>query len=158
DAVIVVDKKDAAAGKVRLNYLVDSASWLPQYKFRAGKAKEPVQVEYLAAVIQQTGEDWPNVNIILSTAQPMLNASPPDLKTLEVAVVPKVGLPGAMPGQPAPQAGGMGGFGLGMTQSADLGNKAQELRSEAQRNYTANSMIAGGQNINEAAALEQARD
>src|SRR5262249_12972079 len=27
DAVIVVDKTDAAAGKVRLNYLVSSASW-----------------------------------------------------------------------------------------------------------------------------------
>ena len=40
DAVIVVDKANAAAGKVRLNYLVDAASWRPQYKFRAGKDGE----------------------------------------------------------------------------------------------------------------------
>jgi hypothetical protein len=39
DAVIVVEKKDAAPGKVRLNYLVNSASWRPQYKFRAGNGK-----------------------------------------------------------------------------------------------------------------------
>src|ERR1019366_1852997 len=47
DAVIVVERGNGAAGKVRLNYLVDSASWRPQYKLRAGKAvKDPVQVEY----------------------------------------------------------------------------------------------------------------
>lgn len=161
DAVIVVDKKEAAAGKVRLNYLVDAASWHPQYKFRAGKAQEPVQVEYLAAIIQQTGEDWSNVNLILSTAQPMLNASPPDLKTLEVAVVPRA-MTIAAPGQPAPPAAGMqgaGGFGaLGATKPADLGKKAQELRTEANRMYNTNFFASGGQNINEAAALEQARD
>jgi hypothetical protein len=89
DAVIVVDKSNAAVGKVRLNYLVDRAAWRPQYKFRAGKTlKDPVQVEYLAAIVQQTGEDWQGVNLVLSTAQPMLNASPPDLKMLAVKVVP----------------------------------------------------------------------
>ena len=62
DAVLVVDKKNAAAGKVRLHYLVDAASWRPQYKLRAGKEKEPIQLEYLAAVVQQTGEDWNNVS------------------------------------------------------------------------------------------------
>ena len=49
---------------MRLNYLVDAAAWRPQYKLRAGKdAKDPVQVEYLAAIIQQTGEDWQGVDI-----------------------------------------------------------------------------------------------
>ena len=37
DAVVVVDKVQAGAGKVRLNYLVGAAAWRPQYKFRAGK-------------------------------------------------------------------------------------------------------------------------
>ena len=64
DAVIVVDKANNAAGKVRLNYLVEAAAWRPQYKIRAGKlAKDPVQVEYLAAIIQQTGEDWQGADV-----------------------------------------------------------------------------------------------
>jgi hypothetical protein len=89
DAVIVVEKAEGGAGKVRLNYLVDAAGWRPQYKLRAGKgAKDPVQVERLAAIVQQSGEDWQGVSLFLSTAQPMLNASPPELKTLSVAVVP----------------------------------------------------------------------
>src|SRR3712207_8132439 len=40
DAVIVVDKAHPAGGTVRLNYLVGSVSWRPQYKLRAGKDKE----------------------------------------------------------------------------------------------------------------------
>ena len=42
DAVIVVDKANAAAGRVRLNYLVGNVHWRPQYKLRAGKDKDPV--------------------------------------------------------------------------------------------------------------------
>jgi hypothetical protein len=96
DAVIVVDKANGAAGTVRLNYLVDAAAWRPQYKLRAGKdVKDNVSLEYLAAITQQTGEDWQNVNLVLSTAQPMLNAAPPDLQTLAVAVVPRGSKPPA---------------------------------------------------------------
>lgn len=103
DAVITVNKANNAGGKIRLNYLVSNASWTPQYKFRAGKDKDPVLVEYLAAIRQQSGEEWGNVNITLSTAQPMLNAAPPELKSLAMNVVPLV------PGQPL----GKGGFGGG---------------------------------------------
>src|SRR5262249_36263015 len=78
DAVLVVEKANPAAGKVRLHYLVDEASWRPQYKLRAGKtAKDQVQLEYLAAVSQHTGEDWAGVELVLSTAQASLNAVPP---------------------------------------------------------------------------------
>jgi hypothetical protein len=149
DAVIVVDKTNAAAGKVKLNYLVDAAAWRPQYKLRAGNTmKDAVQVEYLAAIIQQTGEDWQGVEMRLSTAQPMLNATPPELKMLAVAVVPKttlaatapagVGGPGGGPGQPTPPAGAgamgrsgtqlglrfgaMGGMGGGMRPGEGPGN------------------------------------
>ena len=70
DAVIVVEKADPAVGKIRLNYLVDKAAWHPQYKLRADKAvKDQVTLEYLAGVVQNTGEDW-RTRIVLST-QPM---------------------------------------------------------------------------------------
>lgn len=160
DAVIVVDKKDAATGKVRLNYLVDSASWRPQYKFRAGKAKEQVQLEYLAAVIQQTGEEWRNVKIVLSTAQPMLNAAPPELKMLEVAVVPRAMMspPGSGPGMARGQAGAQPPMQAKAMQVDELNRRAQQLRGEAQKNYASNNFDFGGRNVNEAAALEQAQE
>jgi uncharacterized protein (TIGR02231 family) len=145
DAVIVVDKKNAAAGKVRLNYLVDTASWRPQYKFRAGKdEKEPVQVEYLAAVAQQSGEDWRDVNLILSTAQPMLNAAPPDLRMLEVALMPKgAGNPMEVPNP---------------NQLQDNLKQAQGFRGQAQKEYAGNKDASGGDLINKASALEQTNE
>src|SRR5262249_858010 len=90
DPAPLVEKNNAEAGKVRLHYLVDTVSWRPQYKFRAGKtAQEAVQVEYLAAVTQHTGEDWSSVKLTLSTAEPTLNSAPPELQMLEVTVAPK---------------------------------------------------------------------
>ncbi|HZT82190.1 MAG TPA: DUF4139 domain-containing protein [Gemmataceae bacterium] len=157
DAVIVVDKKDGAAGKVRLNYLVGTASWRPQYKLRAGKDKEPVQLEYLAAVSQQSGEDWKDAKVTLSTAQPMLNSAPPDLKTLEFTVTARAGhAPGA---QPIPNLPGMqAGAGPQGQSPGELGKQASGLRGRAAVEYNAKKESLGGQLINDAAALEQCLD
>jgi hypothetical protein len=157
DAVIVVDKKNGAAGQVRLNYLVGTANWRPQYKLRAGKDKEPVQLEYLAAVTQQSGEDWKDAKLTLSTAQPMLNSAPPDLKTLEFTVLARGGMaPGA---QPIPNLPGMQPAGGPQGQSpGDLGKQASGLRGRAAAEYNAKKDAVGGQLINDAAALEQCLD
>jgi len=179
DAVIVVDKADAAPGKIRLNYLVDAASWHPQYKFRAGKdAKDAVQVEYLAAIMQQSGEEWQGVDMMLSTAEPRLNAAPPELMMLAVNVVPRNAVPVAQ-SQPVPQppgqsrmpnarisqttpAMGGGGFGTinnpaGINTASELGSQAQMFRKQAQEEVNKFNNDAKGL-WNYAGALEQARD
>jgi uncharacterized protein (TIGR02231 family) len=148
DAVIVVDKQNAAAGKVRLNYLVGKVHWRPQYKLRAGKDKDPVALEYLASVTQQTGEDWTGVNIALSTAQPMLNAAPPDLKSLEVTSIP-FGVPNAPAAQVAPQ--GKAGY-------KDLVKRAVAGRAQSQQLSNNYNWIDASKMVNEAAALEQYGD
>lgn len=175
DAVIVIDKK-VGGGTVKLNYLVSNASWRPLYKFRAGtKDKDPVGLEYLAAIEQQTGEDWSNVALTLSTAQPLLNASPPDLRVLEVSVggqgiaanMPGPGVPGGLPSQPGVAGGrgpgGAGGFGGGgmpnpTAYAKDLDKLAKDQRRMAQDNYTQNKLAEAGKQTNDAAALEQFRD
>ena len=87
DAVILVQKARPQAGKVRLGYLVGAANWSPQYRLRgAAAADAPVRLEYLAAVVQQTGEAWSGVRITLSTARPSLDAAPPELLPLKMAV------------------------------------------------------------------------
>jgi hypothetical protein len=152
DAVIVVDKKNGAAGKVRLNYLVGAASWRPQYKLRAGKDKDPVQLEYQAAVSQQSGEDWKDAKVTLSTAQPLLNSSPPELKTLEFTVLARGGMP---PGaQPVPNLPG----GAPNQAPGDFAKQARDLRFKGAQEYNAKKDAAGGKLINDAAALEQCLD
>lgn len=144
DAVIVIDKP-AGAAKVRLNYLVNQVSWRPHYRVRAGKEKEPVGVEYLAALFQQTGEDWSNVALTLSTAQPTLNAAPPELAALDVAATPLA------PGQ---QAAGP----MGMTELKSLELQSRALRGQSQMAYNNLQLESGGKAVNSAAALEQYRD
>lgn len=86
DALIVVNKLRPEAATVRLGYLVGSATWRPQYRLRGAADNAPVRFEYLAAVAQQTGEDWPGVRVTLSTARPSLDAAPPELLPLRMSV------------------------------------------------------------------------
>jgi Domain of unknown function (DUF4139)/N-terminal domain of unknown function (DUF4140) len=154
DAVIVVDKKNVGPGKVRLNYLVDSAHWHPQYKLHgSSKDKEPVQIEYLAAIVQQTGEDWRNVDLVLSTAQPMLNAAPPDLKTLEFTLVPRVASPRQMAGQAPNPAAAYSANPIG-----DIDEQAKSLRGQAQVEFNRKQGFTANTLYNQAATLEQSRD
>ena len=88
EATVVVDNPDGAAATVRLAYLVNAAGWRPQYRLRAEADLDAATLEYLAAVFQNTGEDWRDVRLTLSTASPNLNASPPELEPVRVALVP----------------------------------------------------------------------
>ena len=153
DAVLVVDKK-AGAGTIKLNYLVAQASWKPSYKYRAGaKENEKITIEYLAAIEQQTGEDWGNVDLVLSTAQPLLNAAPPDLRTLEVAIGGS-GLNPANPGGKPSMAANQG-----FTHDVkELTKQSQTLRSQATDNLRMNNDAIANTYANSAAALEQFRD
>ena len=188
DAVLTIERQKAGAGTIRLNYLVNSATWRPQYKLRAGtKVADPVTVEYLAGVTQTTGEDWVNAELTLSTAQPLLNAAPPELRPLNV--VATAGMPGQM-AQPIPGAGGpmtnlggiqggigmlpgQGGFGGigggfpgssggGMPNASDYRNgleqKAQELKKQATYNYNARNEDVANSLQNNSAAVESYRD
>lgn len=170
DAVIVIDR-GGAGGKVRLNYLVTAATWRPQYRFRAGAEKDAVQLEYLAAVEQLTGEDWADVDMTLSTAQPQLNATPPELLALDLSVIGRGQVAGGIPQSPSKSgetgqammggmAGGMGGGGMGMGGRAEdlskqLRGQSQSLRDRANKEMIGNNKKAGENAINEAAALEQ---
>lgn len=54
-------------GKVEVNYLVPNAGWVPAYDLRANSISEPMTVTYKAKVFQNTGEDWKEVDVTLST-------------------------------------------------------------------------------------------
>lgn len=155
DGIIVIDKAGAGAATVKLNYLVEAAVWRPQYKLRSGKPKEPVTFEYLAAIEQRTGEDWTQVSLTLSTAQPQLNSAPPDLKMLEVVAVGPNAPANPMPGLPATPGGGTA------DPKGDLAKLQLETRgqrAQAQARYNQNDLKEGSELLNFAAAREQAWD
>jgi uncharacterized protein (TIGR02231 family) len=143
DAVIVVEKTSPAPGKVRLNYLVNSASWRPQYKMRANKEdKGAVLVEYLAAIVQQSGEDWSGVQVTLSTAAPTLNAAPPDLQALAVGVIPAGGAAPMPPGVTRPTR-------------MEFDRQGKALREQVQQHYLMKDSGNASKLANQAAAVEE---
>ena len=148
--MIVVDKANAPAGKVRLNYLVGGVHWRPQYKLRAAKDKDPVVLEYLASITQRSGEDWPGVGIALSTAQPMLSAAPPELRSLEVSAIPRGSPqpPGVPGGKPMPP---------GKDGDKELQQRGWRPVQSQQLSNTYN-WIEANKVVNDAAALEQYAD
>jgi uncharacterized protein (TIGR02231 family) len=151
DAVIVIDKTNAAAGTVRLNYLVDSATWTPQYKVRAGGEKDPVQVEYLAAIEQQSGEDWTDADVSLSTAEPMLNAAPPELLALEMTTVPTGANQSGSNSTVLSAMNGTEAFRSNIEQS-------KSLRRQAQEEFNRNGYKEAKGYLNSASALEQSNE
>jgi len=90
EAVLLVNNPTAAKVFIELSYLVNEARWLPQYNLRANPEQVIVTVEYNAVIHQASGEDWTNVALSLSTAQPTTAAAAPELEPLEVRVGPPV--------------------------------------------------------------------
>lgn len=75
-AFVTVGKSSAAPGSVALRYLVTDATWMPRYNVRADMDASTLVVEYDADIRQATGEDWTNIALTLSTAQPTQRAQP----------------------------------------------------------------------------------
>ncbi len=57
-------------GELRLSYQVRGPGWQPTYRATLDPAKATVLLERQALVAQNSGEDWSNVQLVLSTGQP----------------------------------------------------------------------------------------
>ncbi len=55
-------------GRLKVTYRLSSPSWKPEYEFRAASGGDSLTVIYYASVNQQTGEDWKDIKLVISTA------------------------------------------------------------------------------------------
>lgn len=81
--------------QLEVSYTVDRASWQPLYDLRVDTQTKLLQLDYLAEVTQNTGEDWADVALILSTAKPGLGSLPPKLSPWYVDVPLSLAAPAA---------------------------------------------------------------
>jgi uncharacterized protein (TIGR02231 family) len=81
EIVINVSAEAATSAELSLSYVVNGAGWSPQYDLRATNTKSPVQLSYKANVYQATGEEWKNIKLKLSTANPSQGGLKPELPT-----------------------------------------------------------------------------
>jgi hypothetical protein len=64
-----------------LSYVTPSARWLPTYDIQLLPGKNQVELGFSGQVSQETGEDWTDVALMLSTAVPSLATQAPKLYT-----------------------------------------------------------------------------
>jgi len=81
-AQIEIEALTAGSFQPELTYLVRNAGWKPLYDVRLSEDgdRPTVDVRYIAQVVQNTGQDWQDVDLVVSTARPALNQRLPELK------------------------------------------------------------------------------
>ena len=78
--VISIQKKSSM--QLSLEYVCGGIGWSPYYEISVGSASDKsIEIKYLARTMSQTGENWDNISIFLSSSFPL--SSPTQLPVLE---------------------------------------------------------------------------
>jgi uncharacterized protein (TIGR02231 family) len=77
--VVNVIAEQATQATVNLNYYISLAGWSLAYDLRASSNESNIKLTYKALIQQQSGNDWNNVKLVLSTANPNQNYVIPTL-------------------------------------------------------------------------------
>jgi uncharacterized protein (TIGR02231 family) len=151
EALVFLDKRDAAKGALKLSYVVSEAGWTPAYNFRSAKDGKAVSVEYNALVHQLSGEDWAGVTLTLSTASPALAAQGPGLAPFRVTLA-------AAEGQAPPQGKDVAGkFQMAQKRLSEFRGRQQALVG-GKANLDANWEMNRAANEGQWAELAAGRD
>ncbi|MFZ5800707.1 MAG: mucoidy inhibitor MuiA family protein [Candidatus Omnitrophota bacterium] len=75
--VVELEVLKPAKFNLSISYLVRGASWHPIYDARANFAKAEVELAAYGIIKQNTGEDWKDVELTLSTAKPAIGGRMP---------------------------------------------------------------------------------
>ncbi|NND77858.1 MAG: DUF4139 domain-containing protein [Flavobacteriales bacterium] len=81
NVTIEVESERDQKVEVRLRYLVGTAGWGPAYDIIADDTSEGIMLKYNGKVFNNTGLDWNDVDLVLSTADPYQSATAPVLTT-----------------------------------------------------------------------------
>lgn len=76
-----VEAPAACKGAFTLTYYVRNAGWFPSYDIRSNGLSRPVEISYKANIFQNTGEEWKEVGLTLSSSNPSTGSIAPQLKT-----------------------------------------------------------------------------
>jgi len=79
--IVTVSAEENISGSLDINYIVSNAGWTPSYDLRSSSAVAPVQLTYKANVYQNSGEEWNDIKLKLSTSNPNRSNIKPVLPT-----------------------------------------------------------------------------
>ena len=70
EIIVSIDAKKSIHATFDISYIVKNAGWFPSYDIRVKTIEEPVSLIYRANIHQNTYEDWNNIKLKLSSADP----------------------------------------------------------------------------------------
>jgi len=76
---VTLQCKELMTGKLNISYLVSAAGWIPKYDLRSDGMTSKINLTYKAMVFQNSGLDWDNVKLNISTNNPYQNKTKPTL-------------------------------------------------------------------------------
>ncbi len=81
EITVKIDAAKSTSVSFEISYAVKQAGWFPTYDIRAEAIDQPIELVYKANVFQNTGEDWTNVALSMSSGNPNLSGVAPQLQT-----------------------------------------------------------------------------
>jgi hypothetical protein len=80
EIIVTIAAKEQMGVELVLSYFIDNCGWVPKYNLRAKNVESPLELNYKAEVYQNTGCDWNNIDMILSTGEPLKSGTKPQLE------------------------------------------------------------------------------
>ena len=77
--IVLIDADSNTDITGTLKYLVSDCGWAATYDLSATDLNQPINLKYKAQVYNNTGNEWKNVALTLSTSDPLLSAASPVL-------------------------------------------------------------------------------
>ncbi|MCH8553646.1 MAG: mucoidy inhibitor MuiA family protein [Schleiferiaceae bacterium] len=138
--VLAVRVEATSAGRKNftINYYTPQAGWVPSYQVRVANLTAPISFELTASVDQESGEDWSDVQLKLSTGNPSVGADIPEMQIWPLRPNERY-FPAK---RRAPQAGRRAGSGqvvgyvLDQSTGAPVAFASLEFRDRQQQRYT----------------------
>jgi uncharacterized protein (TIGR02231 family) len=79
EIAVLISSTSKTLVDIDLKYVVKESGWVPSYDLISEDINKPVLLKYKAKVYNNSGVDWNDVKLKISSADPLKNASKPDL-------------------------------------------------------------------------------
>lgn len=83
--IILLDCDQAMTSSATLKYIVSDCGWAATYDLSATDLNLPINLKYKAQVYNNTGNEWKDVQLSLSTGDPNLSAASPNLNPFYIS-------------------------------------------------------------------------
>ena len=87
---VIIQMNSKGSLQLNLSYIVYDAQWQPFYDLRVSTQEKKMNLTYNALVKQNTNEDWSEVAVKLSTAQPQISGRQPELEPWRIDIGGKI--------------------------------------------------------------------